>query len=281
MLATTTDLAKRETITALVGAYQKAEQEIRQAYSLLEAAQKGLDAAFIAGQGISYGFCVNSDSRYGGPGIGKEAADNCMKKLKRDAWKVIVERLEIRRILSIKRREELDRQLNGERLHYDDKPAELPDVTEANIVAMFQEGMEKAGDYAKEAVYEVFDWLRPSPIMSQYKTNEKWKVGSKVILGWTVESGYGRGKFRVNYHRDKNVTALDNVFHMLDGRGPLKTYHGPLSDAINNSPDGTGETDFFKFKSFKNGNLHLEFKRLDLVAKINQIAGGNRLKDAA
>src|SRR5436190_20361060 len=38
------------------------------------------------------------------------------------------------------------------------------------------------------------------------------------------------------------------------------------------------ETDYFKFRCFRNRNLHQEFKRLDLVAKLNAIAGGMRLR---
>jgi hypothetical protein len=39
-----------------------------------------------------------------------------------------------------------------------------------------------------------------------------------------------------------------------------------------------GETEYFAFRCFRNHNLHLRFKRPDLVAKINQIAGGNALR---
>lgn len=51
-----------------------------------------------------------------------------------------------------------------------------------------------------------------------------------------------------------------------------------LHDTITNSPDGTGKTDYFRFRCCLNGNLHLEFLRLDLVAKLNAVAGGNRLR---
>ena|SRR5439155_23407886 len=49
-----------------------------------------------------------------------------------------------------------------------------------------------------------------------------------------------------------------------------------LIDAIEAAKDG--ETDYFRFKCFRNRNLHLEFKRLDLVAKLNAVAGGMRLR---
>lgn len=38
------------------------------------------------------------------------------------------------------------------------------------------------------------------------------------------------------------------------------------------------ETEYFKFKFFFNGNCHIQFKRMDLVARMNQIAGENLVK---
>ena len=81
------------------------------------------------------------------------------------------------------------------------------------------------------------------------------------------------------HHREQNIRGIDNVFHALDGNGTVHTHRGPLVDAINQcGREGKGETQYFKFKCFTNRNLHLEFKRLDLVAKLNQVAGGRRLK---
>jgi hypothetical protein len=48
--------------------------------------------------------------------------------------------------------------------------------------------------------------------------------------------------------------------------------------AIEASRTGSGETEYFRFKCCRNHNLHLEFKRLDLVEKLNAIAGGMRLR---
>lgn len=84
----------------------------------------------------------------------------------------------------------------------------------------------------------------------------------------------------VAYRSDQKLTALDNVFQLLDGKGPVQSYYGPLYDEIQRSLAGTGETEFFKFKCCLNGNLHLEFKKMDLVAKLNAVVGGNRLRKA-
>lgn len=111
--------------------------------------------------------------------------------------------------------------------------------------------------------------------MAELKTNNRWKLGKKVIIGYMVETGYREG-WRLKYHNEGKLIALDNVFHLLDGRGPLKTHNGPLYDAIYAS-DGQGETDFFRFKCYRNNNLHLEFKRMDLVNKINKVADSHSL----
>lgn len=254
----TTDLAERDTLETLARVYQDGIDKIERAYTLLDEAQQNIKKTF---QNDYFG--VLPRSHYGDvltslPGIKTE--------WKKRAWGVIFERSGMKKVLSIKRREELDKQLQEDGKN-------LPDITPENILALIQDGMAKATDYAAEAVYEVFDWLRPWN--NKHKTNERWKIGPKVVITYMVEnSGWGgQSKYRVRHYHQKNLIALDNVFHMLDGRGPIKGYNGPLIDAIQSSPDGTGQTDFFEYKCFKNGNLHLKFKRQDLVDRLNYIAG--------
>jgi hypothetical protein len=264
-------LAHRSTITALVGVYQQATEDIATAYAMLAAAKTRLRATFKDTLDV-----VRRNSH---GDVSPAEVEMVLAEIKRSAWTGLVDRMEIRKLLSIKRREDLDRQLSGDSRNRYEKIPELPELTEVNILAMFKDSMAKASDYANEAVYEVFDWLRPQGgRTADLKTNHKWRVGKKVIIGYAVEHGYGRCAFRPTHHYEKNLIALDNVMHMLDGQGCLKGYYGPLCEAIKDSPDGTGETEYFKFKCCKNKNLHIEFKRPDLVAKINKTAGGNRLQ---
>lgn len=261
-----TDIARRETLTTMISVYQSATADITQAYALLEQAQGRLRSVFMDTPG--YSFATNDRNMY--DRTGKKASDAILVNIKKDAWKHITERLELRKLLSIKRRDELDRQL--------DRANELPELTEENIISMFQQSAENVNVYLEEAVLEVFEFLRPPG--SRHKTNTEFEIGRKVVLTWMLEKGYQRGKYRVNSHRDKYVTAIQNVFQMLDGQGPVKGYYGDLYNEICDSKNGTGETPYFKFKGYMNGNLHLEFKRLDLLERLNAIAGGNRLKSA-
>lgn len=59
----------------------------------------------------------------------------------------------------------------------------------------------------------------------------------------------------------------------------MNEYYGMLYGAIVDSPMGAGETDYLKSKGYTDGNLHLEFKREDLLTRLNTTAEGNRLKN--
>lgn len=260
----------------MVAAYKQSEQDIREAYALLVKAEERLIEAFQS-EDASYRFDLSRDDNRR---IEYRAPDKLIHHVKHGAWKALVAKMGIRSAMSIKRAAELDAQLEGKPRHYNETVEPLPEITEANILAMMETTFTQLPAMIEEAVKEVYDWLRPtSGWRLEYKTNQKsqWRLDRKIILPHCISHGYGETPFKVDYHRQQNMTALDNVFHMLDGKGIVKTYHGPLSDAITRSETGIGETDYFKFKCYGNCNLHLEFKRLDLVEKLNAVAGGMRL----
>ena len=260
----TTDLVERETISTLVATYQLASLEVAQAYTLLEQAQQRLRGAFLLDKYSYAGFDTNPRDCWG---VGEQVLEQVQLGLRKDAWHLILERMGVRPLLSLKRREELDEQVRSGK--------NLPELTEEAVLSLFQTTAAKLQSYSEEKVKEVFEFLRPP--RSRHKTNTEFELGRRVILGHMVEVTY-QGRFRPNYHRDRQLIALDSVFHLLDGKGPVKTHYGPLHDAITTSDDGRGETDYFRFRCCQNGNLHLEFRRTDLVTRLNMIAGGNRIK---
>jgi hypothetical protein len=252
----------RTTLSQLVAAYRQSDLEIRQAFSSILVAQERLKTDF--GRDHSFDIARQMETRH----LDFDQPDKLIAEIKKDAWRALIDRMELRRILSIAASNKLDEQLQtGEG---------LPDIEEGAIFAMLDGTLARAHEFIEEAVKEVFEYLRPHH--SQYKTNSELEIGSRVILGWAVQQEYHSAKFRVNHHRDDQIRAVDNVFHALDGKGSVKSTRGPLIDAILASPEGRGETVYFKFKCFGNGNLHLEFKRHDLVTKLNQVAGGQRLR---
>lgn len=257
------DLIKRTTATELVGVWRQAVADITTAFNLIHAAEERAKAAFLT----DYRMDVQRALEKTHCGFGKP--QEALEWMQREAWTAIIERLDIRKLMSQARRNEVDRQLESGQ--------GMPPLTEANVIALVEAEFAKLGEYRDEAVKEVFERLRPRH--SKYKTNSEFEVGRKVIIGYAVENNYRNG-YRVNHRYSGELTGLDNVFHFLDGKGVVKSTHGPLVDAISKAThaENSGETDYFRFKCFRNQNLHIEFKRLDLLAEFNRIGGGNRLK---
>jgi hypothetical protein len=239
--------------------WRQAESDIRQAYASLVQVGQRLNETFK--ESSLFDLDRRDYCHY-------EKPDETLKQLKKTVWSVLVDRMGLRQMLSIARCEQLDKQLEtGEG---------LPEIEESQIIAMLEGTANNIPLYVEEMTKEVFEYLRPH--YSEHKTNSEFEIGSKVILKHVVDLGYGKARFRVSHWREQKLRAIDNVFHALDGGGIIKTHGGPLVDAINMSESGSGETVYFRFRSHKNGNLHLEFKRLDLLAKLNAISGGMRLK---
>jgi hypothetical protein len=255
-----TDVIKREAIPGMVEAYNTACSEVDQAFALFASARARLNAAF----GHDTDFDPIYKLRY------HSSPDEMKKDIRKTAWRAFLDRLEIRKFMSIKDLDKLDKQLDTNT---------IPEITLEALIEIQTGMINSAPEYAKKMAIEAFEILMPGTSeRNPYKTNKKnarRKLGKKVILSWFVEVSCGR--YMVNHYHDKQLMCVDKVFHTLDGKGVPRGYNTPLVDAINTTQVeiGKGETDYFKFWCYRNNNLHLEFKRLDLVQKLNRVAGNN------
>jgi len=260
-------LAGRLTVSELVAAYELAEKDIRDGFALVAQAEKRINSAFALDG--------STDLRVRGARnewVNWSSPDDTIAELRRSVWHLLIDRLEIRRMMSITAWEKLEKDL---------RHGEVPEITSTTVSAMARQFSSRLSEMLEEAIVEVFNYLRPPN--SRYKTNTELEIRSRVVLSYAVEMGYSWVKnsgMRVRYHEQPRLTALENVFTALDGKGSItKTHYSALSEAINKTQRGDiGETEYFRFRGFKNGSLHLEFKRLDLLDKFNRIAGGARLR---
>lgn len=271
------DLALRASVRDLVLAFAAAERDVRAAFAQLAAAEERVNAVFLPNETFrtirvsACGTSYRDDFKN---------ADQAVAIMARAAWTAIVQRLELRRFMSIKAWKELEDQLDGN----SHPVVKLPPITEENVLRFAHDHLARARGYLKDAVDEVFDFLRPRKWTraGQLKTNTQLEIGERVILDGPISlSGYRDTPFKVSYHYSQNLLALENVFNGLAGNGEIaKGYRSALENAIAASADGTGETDLFAFKAHKNGSLHLRFKRLDLLERFNALAGGKNLRPA-
>jgi hypothetical protein len=265
-------IVTRATVREMIQTLDKAKDAVRIAYSMLHAAQKSLDDRFKLG-----GHCGVSIylERHGHRSADYVDADFAVQEMEKQAWRSIVDRLDIWRVMSEARAAEL------RKLIEDGKLPELTEESAMQLAAAYVGNVDKLID---ELTKEVFDWLRPRIdeegrvyTDGTYKTNKRDVIGPKVIRPYFVDIwGLGGGKFHVRYGAcQQRLHTIENLFRALDGKGSTgKGYYSDLENAINASKDGTGQTEYFRFKACKNGNLHIEFLRSDLLAELNRRAGG-------
>jgi hypothetical protein len=266
-----TDNGSRDVIpnyeaTQMAKVYREATESIARHMAEIAAETKRIEGAFALEAVGSYYRPFEIDFMFHSH---RASADRCQEifdQMKRTAWQILINKLGLRNIMSVKRRGEVDRQI---------EKGECPDINEETILDVLLGLADQARGFAAEAAKEVFEILRPH--RSGYKTNNVFRIGRRVILAHRVDQQYDGKKFRPTHYREQELTAIDGIFHLLDGKGVMRENRGPLVNAILSSPDGKGETDYFRFKCFKNGNLHIEMKRLDLVMELNLQAVGERV----
>jgi len=268
------ELIEYTSATKMAAVYRRSIARIRRVLVELADECEAMNAAF------DEAYAFNIDLQVGGermkPGV--EAADRISDYMKRRAWSALVEKLGIRKIMSSTRQAELDEALHPDRrrLGYGEQPPDLPEIDEDTIYDVLSGMVQSADEFLQEAITEEYDWWKPRKSYANYKRNSEFRLNRRVIRPWMVEREWNR--WRPRYHNESHVTALDRIFHALDGCGIPPGHYGPLGEAIRScGPEGRGETVYFVFRCCKNGNLHLEFKRQDLLDRFNEIAGRNRL----
>jgi hypothetical protein len=267
-----TSLTQRKSISSLILAYHLALEKIDQGIDTLAEAERLMKEAY----GQRYSDFSPIERFYNPENLKKEAR----AKYRKSAWRNILKLLELEKVMSSKRKADIDKRFEDDQL--------IPELEEATVYSIVQSLLANSSEFVHEMIVEAYDTLMPASRLSgqKYVTNQKNgmnELGKKVILSWMVERDYsGNFRVRIGGYTEERLMVVDKTFHVLDGQpfASQISYRGPLCDAINTSgSSGKGETEYFKFECYQNGNLHLGFKRMDLVKRINQTANdGTKLK---
>lgn len=234
-----TNVALQTTLTDLLKARDEALELHRQARQLNEAAESTLGrfARHLMPRGARF------------VGDAKEAT----RDLDVSMWRLAFDLTGFRNLMDAQAVKEFEEELER-------KPLEF---TEGNIRATFIELQGRADTMFKRGIVNVFRGLA-----RQYKTNtrEAFKVPRKLILTGVICDVLRT--IRYGWASDQ-LNDLDRVFSVLDGRKfqprELETAMGAAF-----SKSEVFENEYFMARAFKNGNVHLEILRDDLLEKVNE-----------
>lgn len=255
------DIAKKNGINDIVHNYDKCVEYVEKAFEMLKTAQKYLSLNYTENM---YSHIIQPHTDFYSLDT---ALSQTLLELKKNTWIRIIELSDIKRFLTVAKRENLDEQLHK-------KYKDLPDITHGIITSTLEQYVNNTTGLFNETGKEVFNWLLPT-LHNKHKTNKASRIGKKIIKTNIVDD-YG-----VTYYQQKYMIAFDNAMHLLDGKGVSKYPNDictKIYEQIHRCND-TYENDYYICKWFINRNLHITFKRLDLLEKLNQFGSNNTLAE--
>ena len=264
-------LTLHRNLPAMIAAYDEAKRLIIDGFAAIKRAKEVWHQTFRLGED-DY-LCSLSVAPRRGSHHDITSDEEALKVLRVQTWSNIIDRVVIVNICSAELRAAMSESIDKD---------ELGEPTIESVTAMLSAQLSSLGAIFDEKVKAVFNKLRPRG--SKHKRNSEEEVPRSVVLTYTVEIGFsGTYKLRTMSYTNQSAELLDieSLFDTLTGKGHVaKSWKSNLQQAVETcSPNSNqGETEYFRFRCYKNGNLHLEFKRLDLLKRLNEIAGGNRLR---
>lgn len=267
-----TEMVPYATASVLADAYQRNKKRVVKALEEAKEALEELNSVY-RNESMIGDFEVHVSTGYGAysTALDDQMIERIQQEFKRKAWSLVIQKLDIRKIMPTNEQEKLDKALSRDR---DSNIDALPELTSESIMSVASAYIQSAPELLDEKIRELYRQLVPRSRQwgtGNLKTNKLDRLASKIIIGYVVQQGYG-SPFRVIYNRTDLVSNLHLIMSLLDGQGIPSEHNGELYAAIQTSQDGTGSTKYFRFKCCKNGNLHLWFLRKDLLDRFNQIA---------
>lgn len=200
--------------------------------------------------------------------IPKVDPEDFRKQLDRHLWSHTFTQIGLHQYMDARAKEELEKELEKN----------APDFTMDNVKETLLTAAQDADKMFARGIVNVFHGLS-----KDHKTNRNspFKINPKAILKYFTSPRFSGG-LQINYwnNRQEKINDIDRVFKTLDGK---KHHPRELECLINEAWKSINiyEDNYYKIKGFKNGNMHIEFKRQDLLDKANVIIakyyGENRL----
>lgn len=192
---------------------------------------------------------------------GKSARDTWIEEMTRTTdramWAHLIDATELERLM--------DRQARDEwRASLRDDP---PPATAQNVFATLSHLVEQSGDIFRRGIAKAFQGLD-----RRFRSHDGFKLGARIVL----DNALGEYGWWNHYrHHDETLRDVERAFAELDGQRQPERAAGivGLIDGVRSSEPRpvVVESAYFRVRIFKNGNIHIWFRRDDLVRKVNRV----------
>jgi hypothetical protein len=238
------ELVKSVSIDNLLNQFAAVQERVAKAIELLNEAKAISDRS-----GITYFQYMLGDRMY--DLFDKDRLERFQNAYRAKVWQYLMNESGMRSFMDATRRDAWDREIENK---------VTPELTRENIAATFQTLHNSRGEMLEAGVLEVFKKLSWN-----HKTNQPFKFGKKIIVA-NVHNG-----FYLNSYSQNRLDDLMRVFHVLDGKPEPDHRNGMYSLVLGAKHTRVIDTDYISAKLFENGNIHINFKRLDIVDAMNGI----------
>lgn len=271
MPTTSTAMIEHQRAAVIVESVNQVRADVLEAFRLLADAKKRLGA--VLGDGYHGGYVDHLWDRDISDSDLIKKGEKSDTLIARNTWRYLMQTMKLYDYMTEARQKEFEAQLDT---------GNFPALTVENIQHTFEGLTNQVGTLLVESVKEVFDWLRPQSRhgVGALKTNKKFQVGYKVIVGGMVTTDFGGG-FHLQYSQDKHIASLGKVLSLLDGQGVPQYPHDlrtKLNSALSAADAGDlAKTPYLTARPRKNGHLEIVFTRHDLIDRLNQIGSDGSL----
>jgi len=145
----------------------------------------------------------------------------------------------------------------------------FPPIDPVTVISFLESQVMGQKEFITEAIREEIVFSQ-----KHFENDRISLLPSKVVVNNLIIDVMGERI--IGASASSRLSALDSVFHILDGRGYPEGKSGQLiGGAIELGCPGTIETDYFTCVIKPNGTAIVSFKRNDLVKKFNDIINGS------
>lgn len=179
------------------------------------------------------------------------------KSVDQAVWDHLINLMGIEKIMDAQARKQFRHQIQ----------TDPPEVTAETCRATMESLIEDADTIFKRGIANAF-----SALDRRFRSHDGFKIGARIVFDYAFNA-YGSWS---RYNADDRLRDVERAFHVLDGKEQPDRYAG-IVGAIDEQRRSCerhafrAESEYFRAKAYKNGNLHIWFKREDLVKKVNKV----------